>query len=272
MKSCSILISNFNSFESIQLVVESVRKYTTYPHKIVVFNDGCTNGFDDLYLRECRDKGWLELHESSLSEVPLGEGLTHGGVLNHLINDICDTDLAAILDCDTQVKAAGWLEDMIECVEADPQILAVADMGEPRLSSYGYYVPGFYRLWFGLLNMEAYRDGMQVDWMHERTTRDHEPYKNMFHCLDGVSRPARFNDNLVDVDPGSKLWVKIHYDNPKGYKTVPLPDSVKNKFWHYGHISMISIPHPTFSESAKETRTLRMATIHEELNKLRGQV
>jgi hypothetical protein len=263
MKSCSILISNYNSFEAIQLCVESIRKYTKYPHKIVVLNDHCINKVDDIYLRDCQKKGWIELYESS-------EQLTHGGVLNKLMNEICDTELAALLDCDVQIKATGWLDDLIECV-VDPKVLAVCEIAGVRISSYGYYVPGFYRLCFSLLNMEAYRDGMQVDWRHEWETREKEPYKNMFRCLDDIPRPRNFNDNSVDVDPGSKLWVKVNYDNPKGYGVVSLPEKVNSKYYHYGHISMISIPNPTHSKSVAQVRTERMGKIGEELRRLRCQ-
>lgn len=266
MKTCSILISNYNSFEAIQLCIESVRKYTKYPHKIVVYNDICINGVDDVYLRECRDKGWIELHEN-LSET----NLSHGGVLNKLINELCDTDLAAIIDCDVQIKGEGWFEDLIE-IASDPEILAVCDMRHERISPYGYYVPGFYQLWFSLLNMEAYRDGMQVDWMHETEIKEKEPYRNMFRCLDGIARPANFDDNMVDIDPGSKLWVKVNYDNPKGYRVLWLPEKVRSKFYHYGHISMISIPNETHSEDVRQKRITRMGMIREELQRLRCQI
>ena len=266
MKSCSILITNYNSFEAIQLCIESVRKYTKRPHRVIVFNDICLNGIDDVYLRDCRDKGWIELHENGTD--PANQ-LTHGGALNKLINEICDTDYAAILDCDTQIKADGWLDDLIECAEADPKILGVADMRHERISVYGYYVPGFYQMWFSLLNMAAYRDGMQVDWMHEITTRDHEPYINMFRCLDAIPRPENFDDNCVDIDPGSKLWIKIKYDNPKGYRVDYVPEKARQKFVHYGHISMISIPNPTHSAETHLNRITRMGRIRKELERLR---
>jgi len=56
MKTCSILISNYNSFETIQLCIESIRKYTDYPHKIVVYDDCSTNEMDVAYLNEAKKK------------------------------------------------------------------------------------------------------------------------------------------------------------------------------------------------------------------------
>ena len=263
MKSCSILISNYNSFEAIQLCVESVRKYTRYPHKIIVCNDKCINGVDDIYLRECRDKGWLELYES-------GRHLTHGGSLNVLLNELCTTDYAAIIDSDTQIKGEGWLQDLINLAETDPKIIVISDYKHEGITPYGYRT-GFYTLWFGLLNMNAYRDEMQVDWMIEQTTRDKKPYQQLFSYLTGIPKPDTFNDNLVLNDPGSKLWLKVNYDNPKGYRAIPIPQELRAKYRHYGHISMISIPHPSHSDQVRKNREERFAIIKSELLRLRCQ-
>ena len=263
MKSCSVLISNYNTFEAIQLCVESVRRYTQYPHKIIVCNDKCINGIDDIYLRECRDKGWLELYESD-------KHLTHGGSLNVLINELCDTDYAAVLDSDVQIMAKGWLADLIAIAEKDPKALIISDYKHEGINPYGYRT-GFYTLWFGLLNMNAYRDGMKVDWMFEQAYRQGWPYKDLFSYLSGIPKPETFNEDLVFNDPGSKLWLKVNYDNPKGYKAVYVPDALRAKYRHYGHISMISISHPSHSEQVRINRETRFAQIKNELRRLRCQ-
>ena len=91
MKSVSILISNLNSFEAIQLCVESVRKHTKYPdYKIIVYDDTSWNKVDLAYLRIARNQGWLKLIEG---ETRVG----HGGSVNALL-EACNTDLAMILD------------------------------------------------------------------------------------------------------------------------------------------------------------------------------
>lgn len=263
MKSCSVIITNYNSREAIQLCIESVRHYTNYPGlRVLVFNDLCDNDIDDTYLRQCRDKGLIELHESD-------KHLGHGANLNRALNEICDTQLAAVLDCDTQVKAHGWLDDLIACVNSS-QVLGVADMRHELINNWGY-VPGFYRMWFALLNMEAYRDGMQVDWRFSKVDKQTPPYDRMFDMLSGIPKPKTFNENLVELDPGSKLWIKIRYDNPKGYKMLFLPDKVKGKYHHYGHIAMTGLPHPDHSEQTRRNWEMRMAKIREELKRLRCQ-
>ena len=94
MKSASVLISNHNNFEMIELCIESVRKFTDYPHKIIVYDDASAyvqdgkklpNEHDLNYLRACRDKGWITLIEGE-------KQIHHGGALNVLLTEACDTD------------------------------------------------------------------------------------------------------------------------------------------------------------------------------------
>lgn len=264
MKTCSILISNYNSFEAIQLCLESVRKYTQYPHKVMVFDDASTNEVDVKYLRKALEDGLIH---------KLIEGkkqLTHGGALNILINGLCNTDYAVVLDCDTQIKGYGWLTDLMNLASRDPGILAVCNFKHEGINSYGYRT-GFYTFWFGFLNMVAYRDGMQVDWILSRENRNKEPYKSLFDFLSGIPKPETFDENVVFNDPGSQLWVKVRYDNPKGYRVINVPVGILAKYRHFGHISMISIPHPSHSEQVKFNRETRFAQIRTELARLRCQ-
>jgi len=262
MKSCSILISNYNSFEAIQLCIESVKKYTKYPHKIIVFDDASINEIDLEYLREAKKKGMIhELIEGQKQR-------THGGSLNILINENCETDYAAILDCDVQIKDYNWLQDLMDLASRDPKILAICDFKHEGITDDGYRT-GIYLFWFGLLNMTAYRDDMQVNWMLSKENRNEEPYKSLFSFLTGIPKPAGFNENLAINDPGSKLWVKMRYDNPKGYKVVNVPAEIFAKYHHYGHISMISIPHPNHSAQVNINRETKFAQIKNELARLR---
>lgn len=62
MKTVSILISNCNSFDAIQLCIESIRARTDYPnYQIIVHDDESPNGVDIKYLEEAEAKGWIRL-------------------------------------------------------------------------------------------------------------------------------------------------------------------------------------------------------------------
>jgi len=172
MKTCSILISNYNSFETIQLCIESIRKYTDYPHKIVVYDDCSTNEMDVAYLNEARKNEWIQPIFGS-------KRLNHGGAINTLLN-YCDTDLAMILDNDIQILKAGWLEEMVNLVGSKELCFCGIEhnypSGRPSL-------PDWMQTWFIMINMRAYRDGMEVDWRRG--------YKN------GIMLPV-----------GGRLWLK----------------------------------------------------------------
>ena len=283
MKSVSICIPNYNSFEAVQLCIESIRKHTAYPHNIIVYNDRCINGVDSEYLRGCLEKGWIdELYEGDVQQ-------THGGSLNILINEKCKTDYAAIIDCDIVIRADGWLEDLIAEAEKDPEIIAVVDYKDGGYAFDGGYRTAIYLFWFGLINMAAYRDGMQVDWMLSVEDRTKEPYRSEFAAIYPPEKNDYFmtlfraghfpfksiegwpKDRVVN-DPGSQLYVKVKYDNPKGYRVVLLPPQVRNKFYHFEHLSMLAIPHPNHSEEVRVARETRFAMVKTELEKLRATI
>lgn len=281
MKNVTILIPNYNSFEAIQLCIESIRKHTHYPHKIIVYNDRCLNGVDSEYLKACLGKGWI--HELYAGDVQQ----THGGSLNILINEKCKADYAAIIDCDIWIKQDGWLEDLINEAEKDPMILAVVDFKDGGYAFDGGYRTAIYLFWFGLINMRNYNDGMKTDWMLSVEDRKKEPYLSEFASLYPPEKNDYFmmlfnkghlpikavedwpKDRVVN-DPGSQLYVKVKYDNPKGYKVVPLPPQVRHKFFHFEHLSMISIPSPQHEPAVGKAREERYTKVKEELKKLRA--
>jgi len=282
MKSVTILIPNYNSFEAVQLCIESIRRHTAYPHRIIVYNDRCINGVDSAYLHDCLSKGWIhELYEGDVQQ-------THGGSLNILINEKCKTDYAAIIDCDIVIREDGWLEDLIAEAEKNPKTVAVVDFKDKGYAFDGGYRTGIYLFWFGLLNMNAYRDGMQVNWMLSVEDRTKEPYLSMFSDL----YPPETNDYFQMIfkrgnmpfktmadwprarvvnDPGSQLYVKVAHDNPKGYVVMPLPEQARRKFHHFEHISMISIPDDRHEAEVRTARETKFAAIKTELAKLRGE-
>jgi len=270
-KSVSILIPNYNSFEAIQLCIESIRRYTLYPHKIIVSDDICKNGIDDIYLAECERKGWIELYSSRKQR-------THGGNLNFLINEKCDADYAMIMDCDVYIKDSGWLRDLVTEIEKDPKTFAVVGFHSGGLSPVGYQAP-FYTFWFGLINMAIYQDGMQIDWMFRDKDRREEPFRQEFqdmyppekHKEFPIFNSEQFDENTVHMDPGSWPYFKIKYDNPKGYIVVPVPEQVRQKFHHWGHVSMIGIQYPFHSEATRQKRKALFEGINRELRKLREE-
>jgi glycosyltransferase involved in cell wall biosynthesis len=267
MNPVSILVSNYNSGDAIQLLVESIRRYTPEgAYKLIVYNDICKNGIDDKYLQGCRDRGWLTLFENT-GEKALG----YQTIVNRLLHDICDTEKAVLMDCDIQIKAHGWLEDMARLLE-EPSVLAACDYRDDAICGRGW-CSGFYRFWFGGLNMTAYRDGMHVDWGFSEGDRREWPYCEMFKKIEHVGFPEKyvpgFDDNKVFNDPGSQLWLKTHFYNPKKYRVLDIPQYLTNKFHHYGHVSFFYDIPDDYDDYTKRTKAANRSLIGTELARLR---
>ena len=266
MKTVSILIPNRNSREALKLTIESIRFYTDYPYKIIVYDDCSTNDIDIPYLKKAESKGWLKLYQ--------GENrVGHGGVLNELINKICDTDYAVVMDSDTEIKGHSWVKDFLSVVNSD--VIAVVDIIDRRTTWKGYNIP-VCDFSFGFLNMELYRDNMDVDWrvMAGGTDRRQQPYKSIFADIyppDRAKLDPRFDENFVSIDPGGKFWLRAHHGNPKGYKMLDMPAALKPKYHHHGHISYISVLEDTFTERVKQGREAKFRIINKQLEELRCQ-
>jgi glycosyltransferase involved in cell wall biosynthesis len=289
MKTASILVPNYNSGPAIQLCIESIRAHDAgWPYRLIVHDDYPANGVDAPYLARALETGLIdELYTDA-------EAQGHGGSLNILLNEKCQSDYAAILDCDTVIRRGGWLKNLIDAAEADPKIALVCDFKPGGFQFWeGGYRTGFYMLWFGLINMAAYRDGLQTDWRLSVEDRRKEPYASMFAHLyppesypqfkawwearnpdgtwvhfAGCRGPEGFPRDHVVNDPGSQIYVKM-FNNPRGYKAVDWPASVNGAWYHFGHISMLGLPRAGEEAEVTRARDIRLGQIQSELKRLR---
>jgi len=291
-KTVSILITNRNSFDAIQLCIESIRKHTTYPYKIIVCDENSTNMVDRAYLRDCHAKGWIELiEENRLEDDWEGYDKTrachpgpywHGKALNILVNGTCATDLAVVMDCDVYIKEGGWLEEAMTLM-ADEMVIATVDVHPLRLQNSGGYVFPFCDFSLGFINMNAYRDNMWVDWIPTIEDRRKEPYTSFFASVyppektdawkAGKVNQQLFNRDIIHTDPGCKFFMKATWDNPKGYRMIPIPPSIKKKYYHFYHISIHMMPRELARsgyQSVLLNKDKRFLIIREELKKIRA--
>ena len=204
MKSVAILITNHNVGDTIALTIESIRKYTRYPHEIIVYDDATNpDQYDDLvYLRTAQEKGWIRLVEGR-------PRVMHGKAIARLLSET-KADLAMILDCDIQVKDHGWLEDMVKAQAAGNACL----VGDMESFTDGDELQCAFSSWFFMLDMKQYPH-VEAEWCY--TPRE-----------DGGIRPT-----------GWQVWKKI-YD--QGRTIAPLPKNMKERFCHHTHISVLSLP------------------------------
>lgn len=255
MKQVEILISNQNSYEAIQLCIESIRHYTNYPnYKIIVYDDCSKNNADLLYLREKQKLGWLKLIEGK-------NRIDHGGALNVLLNERCQADLAMILDCDIQILAENWLSDMVEQISQDEKVIAICNAHNSRKRGKGVWLAPFAEFWFGMINMVAYRNNMQIDWRFYYTADK----KQIKHIVGDDVDINTFERLAVDV--GSKLPLRLKENNPRGYYIkFPIPKYIENKYHHYGQISGWYGDNSLY---IKEHLNKKFKKIRNELDKLR---
>jgi glycosyltransferase involved in cell wall biosynthesis len=226
MTPADILVTNRNSREAIQLCVESVRAYTPADaYNLIVYDDCSDNDLDLPYLREAQDKGWLRLIEGR-------ERALHGGALNVLLNEVSTADYAVLLDCDIEIKRAGWLADLLALIADDPLAIGAVHCLPAKIRGPGTWVAPFGEWWFGALNMRAYHDGMAVDWrpviLRDKGT--------IARVVPVELRQHEIQEYIFDV--GCKLFHKVRTDNPKGYHFVsPLPEEIRSIFRHYLQVS-----------------------------------
>ena len=237
MKSVTICVTNYQSGDTMALCIESIKKFTAYPHEILVYDDATDPGlYDDLtYLRDAQDKGWIRLIEGE-------ERVMHGKGVARLL-DAVTTDLAMILDCDIQVFRAGWLEKMVTHQEATGAAL-ISDIevfpDNVAIAS-----------WFFMLDMVQY-PFVQADWGYTQKVpgdasagmypTGHQIYKRI---LDQGRIIAPFPAGLSPARPSG----------PTDY------------YRHHCHISVLSMPQ---SGPCWDIRQQRYAIIQNELRKLRA--
>ena len=237
MKTVAILITNYQSGDTIALCIESIRKFTSYPHDVMVYDDMTDPAlYPDLtYLREAQAKGWISLTEGT-------SRAGHGRSLARLLES-CHSDLAMILDCDIQIKAPGWLDEMVAAQEK-PGAAMVVDQESFPDNPISIVSPFF------MMDMAQYPfikvSGSEWDYTKrpDFISWDETPnamYPTGYHVL----------KNCLD----------------QGRPVVPIPVSVHAKFFHHTHISVLSLP---MSGPAYEIRQKRYAIIQTDLRKLRA--
>lgn len=233
-KSVTICVTNFQSGDTISLCIESIRKFTAYPHEIAVYDDATDPAYyDDLtYLRDVRDKGWIRLIEGR-------QRLNHGPALGRLL-DSCQTDLAMVMDCDIQIKGPGWLEPIVAAQEASGAALIVDLESFPDN-------PATLKSWFFMLDLHQYPH-VKAEW-HYTTRPDFVSWETTPNAL---------------YPTGYRIWENCI---KQGRPVIPIPVAVHEKFRHHEHISVLSFP---MEGKDYMVRQRRYAVIQGELRKLRA--
>ena len=107
----TICLVNYKTEELTRLCLRSIRKYTHYPYKVIVIDNGSADGSLD-YLKSLN---WITLIERSPGEMTRTGSWAQGTALDMGLK-ICDTEFFLAMHSDTIVHKDGWLKEFItEC-------------------------------------------------------------------------------------------------------------------------------------------------------------
>jgi hypothetical protein len=238
MKSVEILIPNFNSGEAVELCIESIRKYAGYPFTMTV-RDDATWSVPDKSIQLFEGYGDLRYLRTARDKgwLNLIEGKTrtmHGTSVGIML-DQCMADLAMIVDCDMQFLSSGWLADMVALQEKADAAMIVKMEHFPDDND-------CLQSWFVMVDMKQY-PLVRDDWEY-REREDGKP---------GLRATGYY------------VWKNIRN---RGLVWIPTPENIIAKYYHHGHISVLSAPQ---IGKEWEVRQNKYARVQAELRRFRRE-
>jgi len=243
MKSVTICITNFQSGDAVALCIESIRRFTDYPHEIVVIDDASDPvlyGEEVVYLRDCAAKGWIRLIENDRRS-------NHGPSLSRLL-DTVTTDLAMVIDCDVQILSGGWLEAMVAEQERTGAAMVANLEAFPDDNVH-------LQSWFFMLDMAQYpfiKDNWDYTYRKDGKGLRGTGYLIQEHIAEQGRTIAPLPASLGGRPPAQDRGVSFGH---------------AGRWRHFCHISVLSAPQ---SGPNWEARVARYAQIQSELRRLRA--
>ena len=112
----TICLVNYKTEELTRLCLRSIRKYTHYPHEVIVIDNGSADGS----LEYLRSLDWITLIERSPEEMT-GTGSWAQGTALDMGLKACKTEYFLAMHSDAIVHKDGWLSEFVE--ECGPGIV-----------------------------------------------------------------------------------------------------------------------------------------------------
>jgi len=111
----TICIVNYKTLELTRLCLRSLRKYTHYPHRVMVVDNDSQDASAD-YLKSLQ---WIQLVERKDKTTDATGGYAHAAALDMGL-ELCKTPYFMSLHSDTRIHWDGWLNEFMQYFEADP--------------------------------------------------------------------------------------------------------------------------------------------------------
>jgi len=210
----TICIVNYKTLESTRLCLRSIRKFTQYPHEVVVIDNGSKDDSVD-YLRSLN---WIRLIERKPAEKERG-GYAHAAGLDAGLAN-CNTEFFVSMHSDVIVQRQNWLTDVIAYF-GDGDDIACVGSGKIELTSK-------WRL--ALKKATDYRSFKRRLLREPDRLGKYRYYNRTICCLYRTEVLVRENLSfLMDREKGLTGGKKLYFELvDRGYKTVELPPILRS--------------------------------------------
>jgi len=113
----SIITVSYNCLDFIQLLVQSVRRFTTWPHELIIIDNASSDG----------SREWLE-SQPDIRLAPLTNNIGHGRGLDMALG-LASGDFCLILDADSHIQRSEYECDLLAHYRSGPNVRLVAAQG-----------------------------------------------------------------------------------------------------------------------------------------------
>ena len=227
----SILVPNRRSYEAIELTIESLLARTWYDNfRIIVCDSSQGEGEGNrlAYLQQMERNGAIRLIENSPTDerLPDKQGFIrygHGENLRVLLR-ACETPLAMLLSSGCEIIKTNWLDYVLSFIDDRTRDLGAAVVRKAENHHQNKYSASRYVANWMMLNMDIYRmfGDPEEDWLIRRVpfTKYERPEE-----FAGIARPTHPDPDPLQVfcDTGYRLWDRVHFENPNGYRMAEMP-------------------------------------------------
>jgi glycosyltransferase involved in cell wall biosynthesis len=225
----TICIVNYKTLEFIRLCLRSIRKFTGYPYKVIVVD----NGSADPSLDYLRSLNWIHLIEADTNNDVSGS-YSHARALDIGLEN-CDTEFFVSMHSDTFVTGENWLANLVGYFGSDERTACVGS-GKVELEA----------KWRTILKKTT-----DFRTFKRKLLKVPDPlgkfryYNRTICCLYRTNILRRENLTfLMDREKGLTAGKKLYFELVDlGYKTVELPPEVMSRYViHLAHATQVVNP------------------------------
>ena len=223
----TICVVNYKTLDLTRLCLRSIRKYTDYPHQVLVID----NNSKDSSTEYLKSLNWIQFANRTDKNNDASGGYAHGAALDMGLA-MCDTEYFMAMHSDTFVYQTGWLTELMRYFHDIPALACVGG-GKCRLTP-------------------AWRQ-----WLKKAT--DFTTFKRkLLGVPDPLGKYRYYNRTvcsiyhtevlkkenltfLMDREKGLTVGKKLYFELvDRGYPTVELSDqTMKRYLWHLEHATQV---------------------------------